>query len=263
MLLAIAFLLAQTTAGPQSQQTAQQREQAALTRQLLLENDRLARQQAQQRLDALNLQLRQATPAERAALQYRVQEQQAALQSIAHHEQLTELELTREIERLRQNLDKARAANLLGATAIQRRQLEIRDREIDLQRIRAERRQIVTAHVPPPAIEPVEAPNGGISGLVANEIETRRILLQEAQSKVVPVRYDPRRVLVVTVTEKDLAAVAAILKKQEALIMTIEAPSKARAEAVRKVLLRDGVRGDHVSIAVSGKGGGTLLIISV
>jgi hypothetical protein len=263
VLLPIVLLLAQTTAG---QQTPQQREQAALTRQLQLENDRLARQQAQQRLDVLNLQLRDARPAERAALQSRLQEQQRALQSIAHHEQLTELELVKEIDRLRLNLDRARAANRLSTAAIQQSQFEIRDREVALQRLRAERQssggQAPSPVGPSRGEAPVLLPVSGVNGLVLNEIETRRILLQEALSKVVPVRYEPRRGLVVTVTEKDLGAVATILKKQESLVMTIEAPSKTRAQAVRTALARDGVRADHIGVASTGKEGPILLVIA-
>lgn len=259
VLLPIVLLIAQTVG---SQQTPQQREQAALTRQLQLENERLGRQQAQQRLDALNLQLRDARPAERAALQSRLQEQQRAFQSIAHHEQLTELELIKEIDRLHLDLDRARAANRLSTAAIQQRQFEIRDREVALQRLRAERQQIQAAHLSPPAAGTVEVPRGGVNGLVLNEIETRRILLQEALSKVVPVRFEPRRGLVVTVTEKDLGAVATILKKQESLVMTIEAPSRTRAEAVRSRLARDGVRADHISVASTGKEGPILLVIA-
>jgi outer membrane protein OmpA-like peptidoglycan-associated protein len=268
------------------QQAAQQRQQAALTEQLRLENDRLNRVQVQQRLDALALQYRSATPAERAALLQQMQEQQTTLRSIAQHERLSETELQVEVERLRTNLDKARAAGLLSAPAIQRRQIEIQSREEELARIRSERQQIAGAHqppqgdVPPGTARAVSVPAGGIGGLAVNELDTRRILLRQGLPPIA-VTEDPSRGVIVTLpgtlfatgtaklTEAagpTLDRIAVALKAQPAIVVRVEGYtddrgradtnlrfSELRAVAVRDYLVGAGLGGGQITAV--GKGG--------
>src|SRR5580765_3286993 len=128
------------------QMAAQQQQQAIATQLLNGENDRLLRNAAQQRLDALAGQVRDAVaygqpPAELALLQQQRGIQQTLLSSIEQRQNLTEQQVQNEIDRLRTNLDRANAAGLLSAVAIERRQQVIGQYQTQLQRMRDERRE--------------------------------------------------------------------------------------------------------------------------
>jgi hypothetical protein len=128
------------------QMAAQQQQQAVATQQLNAENDRLLRNAAQQRLDSLAGQVRDAVaygqgPAELALLQQQRSVQQTLLSSIDQRQNLTEQQVQNEIDRLRTNLDRANAAGLLSAYAIERRQQVIGQYQAELQRMRDERRE--------------------------------------------------------------------------------------------------------------------------
>jgi hypothetical protein len=128
------------------QMAAQQQQQAVATQQLNGENDRLLGNAAQQRLDSLAGQVRDAvaygqSPAELALLQQQRSVQQTLLSSIDQRQNLTEQQVQNEIDRLRTNLDRANAAGLLSANAITRRQRVIGEYQAELQRMRDERRE--------------------------------------------------------------------------------------------------------------------------
>jgi hypothetical protein len=125
---------------------AQQQQQAIATQQLNGENDRLLRNAAQQRLDSLSGQVRDAvaygqSPAELALLQQQRGIQQTLLSSIEQRQNLTEQQVQNEIDRLRTNLGRANAAGLLSVYAIERRQQVIGRYQAELQRMRDERRE--------------------------------------------------------------------------------------------------------------------------
>ena len=155
VLLLLAFaalpLSAQSTLEAQQdrlarQMAAQQQQQAVLTRQLNAENDRLQRNAAQQRVDALAAQAQSAIAYGHPAGDLALLEQQRAveqtlLSSIDQRQNLAEQQLQVEIERLRTNLSRANAAGLLSPYAIERRQLVIAQHEAELQRMRDERRE--------------------------------------------------------------------------------------------------------------------------
>jgi hypothetical protein len=128
------------------QTAAQQQQQSIATQQLNAENDRLLRNAAQQRLDSLAGQVRDAvaygqSPAELALLQQQRGIQQTQLSSIEQRRNLTEQQVQNEIDRLRTNLGKAHAAGLLSVYAIERRQQVIGQYQAELQRMRDERRE--------------------------------------------------------------------------------------------------------------------------
>lgn len=128
------------------QMAAQQQGQAMATRQLNAENDRLLRNAAQQRLDSLAVQHRDAvaygqSAAELALIQQQEGIQQTLLSSIEQRQNLTEQQVQNEIDRLRTNLDRANAAGLLSVYAIERRQQIIAQYQAELQRMRDERRE--------------------------------------------------------------------------------------------------------------------------
>ena len=128
------------------QMAAQQQGQAVVTQQLNAENDRLLRNAAQQRLDSLAGQVRDAVAygqgsAELALLQQQRGIQQTLLSSIDQRQNLTEQQLRNEIDRLRTNLDRANAAGLLSVYAVERRQQVIGRYQAELQRMRDERQE--------------------------------------------------------------------------------------------------------------------------
>jgi hypothetical protein len=128
------------------QMAAQQQQQAVATQQLNGENDRLLRNAAQQRVDALAGQIRDGIAygqgsAELALLQQQIGVQQTLLSSIGQRQNLTEQQVQNEIDRLRTNLDRANAAGLLSGYAIERRQRVIGEYQAELQRMRDERRE--------------------------------------------------------------------------------------------------------------------------
>src|SRR5260221_5879113 len=100
------------------EQAARQQQESVRTQELNAQNDRILRDAAQQRLDALARQYQSAvayggTPSDQAALQEQMRDQQATLRSIEQRQVLTEQQLQNEIERLRPNPAKASGPGLL------------------------------------------------------------------------------------------------------------------------------------------------------
>lgn len=136
------------------QMAVQQQQQAVVTQQMNAENDRLLRNAAQQRIVGLEQQYRDASNYSHPPAQLKLIEQQEAVQqtllsSIEQRQNVSELQLQSEIDRLRTNLDRARAAGLLSAYAIGKRQEVIAKYEADLQRMRDERRENARSVKPP------------------------------------------------------------------------------------------------------------------
>lgn len=231
LLIAAPTLLAQSDLQRQQEQqareqAARQKQEAIRTQELNAQNDRLQRDAAQQRLDALAHQYQSAvafggTPAERALLQQQMRDQQTALRSIEQRQNLTVEQLQNEIDRLRTNLNKASAAGLLSTYAIQQRELVIRQHEDELEQMRAERQANAAARALAAerqqtagadlAAQTVEArtllASAGRQGqLAASETEGRLRHLQEMLSRSAEVHRDPQRGVVLTVPAPVFAA---------------------------------------------------------
>lgn len=136
------------------QMAAQQGQQAIVTQQFNAENDRLIRNAAQQRIVSLEQQYRDASnyshpPAQLKLIEQQQYVQQTLLSSIEQRQNVSEQQLQIEIDRLRTNLDRARAAGLLSAYAIGKRQEVIARYQADLQRMRDERRENSLSVKPP------------------------------------------------------------------------------------------------------------------
>ena len=230
LLIAAPTLLAQSDLQRQQEQqareqAARQKQEAIRTQELNAQNDRLQRDAAQQRLDALAQQYQSAvafggTPAERALLQQQMRDQQTALRSIDQRQNLTVEQLQNEIDRLRTNLNKASAAGLLSTYAIQQRELVIRQHEDELEQMRAERQANAAARALAErqqtagadlAAQTVEARTLLASAsrqgqLAAGETEGRLRHLQEMLSRSAEVHRDPQRGVVLTVPAPVFAA---------------------------------------------------------
>jgi outer membrane protein OmpA-like peptidoglycan-associated protein len=250
LLLAARALLAQSDLERQQaqqarEQAARQQQEAIRTQELNAQNDRMLRDAAQQRLDALDQQYQGAvayggTPSDKALLQQQMRDQQATLRSIEQRQNLTDEQLQIEIDRLRTNLNKANAAGLLSAYAIQQRELVIRQHEDELERMRAERQSNAAArrlaerqrlaggHL---AAQTVEARNLVASAsregqLAVSEMEGRALRLEQLLSMSATTRRDPRRGIVVTLPDLQFTASGVVLP-----------PASRRAlDAIAKVL---------------------------
>src|SRR5260221_5108062 len=199
------------------EQAARQQQESVRTQELNAQNDRILRDAAQQRLDALARQYQSAvayggTPSDQAALQQQMRDQQATLRSIEQRQVLTEQQLQNEIDRLRTNLSKASAAGLLSAYAIQQRELVIHQHEAELEQLRAERQANAAARAMAERQQSVAAgqaerthevrtllaSSSRQGQLAISEMEGRRLRLQQSLAKIATTRMEPRRGIIVT-----------------------------------------------------------------
>lgn len=238
------------------EQAARQQQESIRTQQLNGQNDRILRDAAQQRLDALALQYQsgvayRGTPSDQAALQQQMRDQQAALRSIEQRQTLTEQQLQNEIDRLRTNLGKASAAGLLSAYAIQQRELVIHRHEAELEQLRAEhqanaaaramaeRQQSVAAGQAERTqeVRTLLASSSRQGQLAASEAEGRRLRLQQSLAKIATTHTDPQRGIIVTLpsllfagggttltpgARNSLDTIAKALTPEPTLVITIE-----------------------------------------
>lgn len=123
-------------------------QQAAADMQRLIDQaaaDRAARLEAEQRLDTAMSQyenaIANASVADIESLRRQVEDQQLALRSLQQREVMTTEQLATDVQRLRSELEAARAS--LSADVVATREAELRRREEELTRIRTEREETV------------------------------------------------------------------------------------------------------------------------
>lgn len=130
----------------QAVEVARLRQQVEENRRLLeerVEQDRLARMEAQRQLDEAVKRYQSAigtaSAAEIESLRRQVEDQQIALRAIQERERLNELSMSAEIESLRKELDMARQQGSANAQLLAERQAELQRREEEFQRLRQQR----------------------------------------------------------------------------------------------------------------------------
>lgn len=113
-----------------------------------VEQDRLAREQAQRTLDEAirryEAAISTAAPAEIEALRRQVEDQQIALRAMQERERLNEQALSQEIEGLRSALETARQQGTVNAQVLTERETELRRRQEELAQLKADRERELT-----------------------------------------------------------------------------------------------------------------------
>ena len=138
-----------------NEQTNRQAQQAELDRlrqqvaenervlQQRIDQDRLAREEAERQLDAMYRQYQTAMTSSSAgdveALRRQVEDQQLSLRAIQERQRMNEEALATEIRGLRTQLDESKQQGQASAQAVSEREAEIARREADLERMRRER----------------------------------------------------------------------------------------------------------------------------
>ncbi|HVS33718.1 MAG TPA: OmpA family protein [Thermoanaerobaculia bacterium] len=113
--------------------------------------DRVAREEAERRLDEAIMRyqaaLTNASTVEAENLRRQVEDQQIALRAIQERERLNEQNLSAEIERLRMELQTVQNRGTANAQALAERQTELQRREEEFQRLRREREADLAARM--------------------------------------------------------------------------------------------------------------------
>ena len=142
----------QASRESQSSEVERLREQVEENRRLMeqrVEQDRLARVEAQRQLDAVMQRYESAIGTASATeienLRRQVEDQQIALRAIQERERLNEQTLSSEINALRNELQTARQQGTANAQLLSERQAELQRREEEFQRLRREREADIAA----------------------------------------------------------------------------------------------------------------------
>jgi outer membrane protein OmpA-like peptidoglycan-associated protein len=142
----------QASRESQSSEVERLREQVEENRRLMeqrVEQDRLARVEAQRQLDAIMQRYESAIGTASATeienLRRQVEDQQIALRAIQERERLNEQTLSSEINALRNELQTARQQGTANAQLLSERQAELQRREEEFQRLRREREADIAA----------------------------------------------------------------------------------------------------------------------